>query len=106
MSVNQSRTKRMSRSLTKARTSSAVFGSSAICAGSLWRLTEGRRLQPGVGPALERAHRRLERLALLRERVLDPHGGVVDDAPFDDALGLELLHPLGQKPVGEVGHEP
>ena len=39
------------------------------------------------------------------EEVLDPHRRVVDHAALDDALGLQLLHPLGQEPVGEVGHE-
>src|SRR5215212_8965966 len=95
MSVNQSRTKRMSRSLTKARTSSAVCGWSVMRA----------RLQPGVGPLLERAHGRLEGLALLGEDVLHPHGRVGDHVPLDDALGLELLHPLGQQAVGEVRHQ-
>src|SRR5215207_10952478 len=95
MSVNQRRTKRMSRSSTKALTSSAVCGWSAM-GGLLWGLTERRRLQPGVGPELERAHRRFERLALLGQRVLDPHGSVVDHAPLDNAFRLELLHALGQ----------
>src|SRR3954469_15427845 len=92
MSVNQSRTKRMSRSSTKARTSSAVRG---------WSLMR-RRLQPGVGPALEREHGRLERLALGGEAVFDPHRRVVDHAALDDALRLQLLHPLGQEAVGQV----
>src|SRR3954453_7990722 len=87
MSVNQSRTKRMSRSATNARTSSAVRGCS---------LMRGR-LQPGVCPALERAHGGLERLALLGEDVLDLHRGVVDHVPLDDPLCLQLLHPLGQQ---------
>src|SRR5262245_31096498 len=84
MSVNRRRTKRMSRSSTIARTSSAVCG---------WSLM-ARRLQPGVGPALQRAHGRLERLALGCEDVLDLDGRVADDVALDDALRLELLHPL------------
>src|SRR5215212_3216063 len=68
MSVNQSRTKRISRSRAKARTSSAVRG---------WSVMRGR-LQPGVGPALERADSGLEGLALLGEAVLDPDRRVVD----------------------------
>ena len=39
------------------------------------------------------------------EEVLDPHRRVVDHAALDDALRLQLLHPLGQQPVREVGHE-
>src|SRR6185503_13462461 len=96
MSVNQRRTKRMSRSSTNALTSSAVCG---------WWLI-ARRLQPGVGPALQRAHRRLERLALRGEDVLDPDGSLVDDVPLDDALRLELLHPFGQQTVRQIGDEP
>src|SRR5688500_4002227 len=96
MSVNQSRTKRMSRSSTNARTSSALCG---------WSVMRGR-LQPSVGPTLERPHGRFERLALRGEEVFDPDRCVVDDAPLDDSLGLELLHPLRQEPVREVGHEP
>src|SRR5918996_4153412 len=69
MSVNQRRTKRMSRSSTNAWMSAAVCGCTLMA----------RRLQPGVGPALERADRRLERLALVGEDVLDPDGCVVDD---------------------------
>src|SRR5687768_17398113 len=93
MSVNQSRTKRMLRSSTKARTSSAVCG---------WSLM-ARRLQPRVGPALEREHGGLERLALLGQDVLDPDRGVVDHVALDDPLSLELLHPLGQQAVGQIG---
>src|SRR5829696_7623243 len=104
MSVNQRRTKRMSRSSTKALTSSAVCGWSAM-GGLLWGLTERRRLQPGVGPELERAHRRFERLALLGQRVLDLDRSVVEHPPLDDALRLQLLHALGQEPIREVGHE-
>src|SRR3954447_1207155 len=96
MSVNQSRTKRMSRSSTKARTSSAVRG---------WSLMP-RRLQPSVGPQLERAHGGLEGLPLLREDVLHSHGRVVDHVALDDPLALQLLHPLRQQPVGQVGDEP
>src|SRR5215208_2790285 len=96
MSVNQRRTKRMSRSSTNALMSAAVCGCSLMA----------RRLQPRVGPALERADRRLERLALHGEDVLDPDRGVVDHAALDDALGLQLLHPLRQQPVREIGNEP
>src|SRR5215213_14425 len=96
MSVNQSRTKRMSRSSTNALISSAVCG---------WSLM-ARRLQPGVGPALERAHRRLERLTLRGEDVLDTNRCVVDDPALDDALRLELLHPLREQAIREIGDEP
>src|SRR5919106_1529592 len=96
MSVNQRRTKRMSRSSTNAWMSAAVCGCTLMA----------RRLQPGVGPALERADRRLERLALVGQGVLDPDRGGVDDAALDDALRLQLLHPLRQQPVREIGNEP
>src|SRR6185436_9839934 len=107
MSVNQKRMKRMSRSSTIDLTSSAVRGWSAMF--SLFvGFEEGARLlarQPVVRPALKRAHGRLEGAALVRERVLDLDGTRVAHVTLDDLLGLELLHPLGQEPVGDVGHE-
>ena len=66
MSVNQRRTKRMSRSSTKALTSSAVCGWSAmqLLLKSAYGAGERYGLQPGARPGLERADGRLERLAL------------------------------------------
>src|SRR5829696_7310899 len=93
MSVNQRRTKRMSRSSTKALTSSAVCGWSAMW-GLLQGSAERSRLQPGARPTLQRHDGRLERLALLGQDVFDPHRGVIDHPPLDDPLGLELLHSL------------
>src|SRR5215208_6413680 len=104
MSVNQRRTKRMSRSSTKALTSSAVCGWSAM-GRSFGRSAERSRLQPGARPALQRQDSGLERLALLGQGVFHPHRGVVDHAPLDDPLGRQLLHALRQKSVRQVGHE-
>src|SRR5688572_18194411 len=107
MSVNQKRMKRMSRSSTIALTSSAVRGWSAMFS-LLVGFEEARRLlarKPVVRPALEGAHGRLERAALVRERVLDPDGTAVAHVTLDDPLGLELLHTLGEQPVRDVRHE-
>src|SRR5207253_9686703 len=61
------------------------------------------RLQPLARPRLERPHRGLERPALLGQRVLDPHRSAVEHLALDDPLALELLQPLGEQAVGEVG---
>src|SRR3954451_3125698 len=58
-----------------------------------------------VRPLLEGAQGRLERLALRREAVLDADRGAVEHAALDDALPLELLEPLRQEPVRELGDE-
>src|SRR4051794_27393804 len=123
MSVNQKRMKRMLRSSTMALTSSAVFGWSAIGlllhgfgsaqanrgGAAVWPNAYGRRVllrrQVLVRPLLEGAQGRLERLALRREAVLHADRGAVEHAALDDALPLELLQPLGEQPVGELGHE-
>src|SRR4051794_29837557 len=122
-SVNQSRMKRISRSSTIALTSSAVFGWSAIdeprCSG--WRNPneaplDGRSRsfgpsvarvggEPLAAPLLERADRRLERLALLGERVLHADGRAVEHTALDDALCLQLLEALGEEAVGQLGDE-
>src|SRR4051794_32577629 len=58
-----------------------------------------------VRPLLEAAKSGLERAAAIREAVLDPHRRALEHAPLDDALRLELLEPLAQESVGELGHE-
>src|SRR5919199_1020899 len=117
MSVNQSRMKRISWSLTSALTSSAVFGWSAIgllrgigVGGEARKANEAgaaglkrRALEPLVGPRLERADRRLQRAALVGHRVLHADRGAVEHAPLHDPLGLELLQPLRQETVGYLG---
>ena len=95
--MNQSRTKRMSRSSTKARTSSALCGWSAHARAGYSQALAQRLSARTAGSSAS---------PLVGEDVLDPHGRVVDHAALDDPLGLELLHPLRQQPVGEVGHEP
>src|SRR5215203_3228488 len=116
MSVNQRRTKRMSRSSTKARISSAVCGWSGmglLDVGSRRRGAKAngarsgarRGSEPGAGPHLERPHGGLEGAALAGEAVLHAHRHAVDDAAVDDPAPLELLEALGQEPVGDVRHE-
>src|SRR5207248_365535 len=56
-------------------------------------------------PVLERTKRGLECPALRGQAVLDPDRRAVQHAPLDDPLGLELLEPLGQEPVGQLWHE-
>ena len=103
--MNQSRTKRMSRSSTKALTSSAVCGWSAMAL-----LLSGVR-DGAAGYSQELAQRLSARTAGSSASPLSVrtystlHRRVVDHVALDDALGLQLLHPLGQEPVGEVGHE-
>src|SRR5436309_7562881 len=108
MSVNQRRMKRMSRSLTRALTSSAVFGWSAI--GLLRRIgSEAKRgrlvAEPGSGPGLQGANGGLEGAALVGHRVLDANRRAAEHAALDDALGLELLEAFRQEAVGDVRHE-
>ena len=47
-----------------------------------------------------------ERAALLRQRVLHAHGRRGNHGPLDDALLFELLQPVAQHLVGDVGNEP
>src|SRR5918992_2112577 len=113
MSVNQKRMNLMSRSWTIALTSSAVCGCSWTAmraplprSGAAYEAGKANELvQPGLRPGLQGAHGGLESAALVREGVLHPHGGLVDDAAFDDPLALELLEALGEQPVGQVRHQ-
>src|SRR4051794_31978587 len=96
---------------------SSAGGRSARRAGCSPRLT-GRRSQhvlregtPTTSPSdavyvlprpvLEGLEGRLQGAPLRREAVLDAHGGAVEHAPFDDALGLELLEPFAEEAVGQ-----
>ncbi len=106
MSVNHRRTKRMSRSSTKAFTSSAVCGWSAIGRAPSWRgLKSAADYSQELRPQLQGANGGLESLALGGEDVLDLDRCVVDHVSLDDPLRLQLLHPLRQQTVGEVGHQ-
>src|SRR5687768_16723607 len=98
MSVNQSRTKRMSRSSTKDLMSAGVLGVSDMAGQST-------ALQPGARPDLQRAYGGLERLALVGQAVLHTHRHGVDHAALDDALGFQLLHAFRQQAVRQVGHQ-
>src|ERR671919_1678981 len=66
---------------------------------------EGKRLQPGARPDLQRPHGGLERAALLGERVFDARRHAFARAALDDPLRLELLQALGEEAVRQVGHE-
>src|SRR5215208_3191996 len=98
-SVNQRRMKRIPRSSTRALTSSGVCGRSAISGG-----IRGRLEQPAIAPSLQLGDRVAQVLAPLGQLVFDLDRRAVADAPLDDAASLELLEPLGEQPVGEVGH--
>src|SRR5919197_3162306 len=109
MSVNQRRMKRMPRASTAALTSSGVLGVSAMEAdptlrrGDLsWTGGPGSA-EPLVGPRLELFHRGRKRPAHRRQLVLDPDRGVRMHVALDHPARLELLHALGQQPVGDVG---
>src|SRR4029453_13040305 len=58
--------------------------------------------QPAIGPPLELRERRGELPPHLGELVLDPYGRVRVDVALDDAARLQLLHALGEQPVGEL----
>src|SRR4051794_871661 len=58
-----------------------------------------------VRPLLEAAKSGLERAAAIGEAVLDAHRRALEHPALDDALGLELLEPLAEEAVGELGHE-
>src|SRR5215217_9121571 len=98
MSVNHSRMKRTPVSRTWARTSSAVPGWSS--GGAM----KARTLQPAQCPRAELAQGGGQLAAHVGEPVLDARGRAVVDLPLDDAARLELLHPLGEQAIGEVGH--
>src|SRR4051794_24373138 len=66
-------------------------------AGLIHARTLTSRSEPRLRPRAQLADRRLERATHLRERV-----AVV--AALDDPPRLELLHPLGQQPVAELGY--
>src|SRR5918997_6356856 len=101
MSVNQRRTKRMSRSSTNAFTSPAVCGWSAmeLLVSRLrraprltaLRATRGVASEPVARPDLERPDGGFERAALRRQAVLHADRNLLDHATLDDALALELL---------------
>src|SRR5215213_6105786 len=98
MSVNQRRMKRTPVSRTCASTSSAVVGCSSVSA------IAARTLQPAQRPRAQLAQRGGQLASHVRQPVLDPGGRAVADLALDDAARLELLHPLGQQAVGQVGH--
>src|SRR5215213_6896999 len=72
------------------------------------RLSLDRRskplVEPATSPGLQRVDRRLQGQALLRQQVLDARRVAVQDDPVDDALGLELLQPLREEAVRQIGH--
>ena len=127
MSVNHRRMKRISRSSTSARTSSAVVRSGVAIAGAerylsrRW-LGSARRVCPGRlagrsarswtpacdGLGASAWPRAGARTAPARARGPSarartrPAAAARGYRPLDDPAGLELLHPLGQQPVGEL----
>src|SRR4051794_19978036 len=94
-SVNHRRMKRSSRSSTMAWTSSAVLGMSAMR-----RQATCRHSQPALRPRLEFGDGGPQLLAHGRQPV--PRAPLLGLA-LDEAPGLELLHPLGEEAVGELG---
>src|SRR5215211_9381118 len=131
MSVNQSRMKRMPRASVSALTSSGVLGGAMVrgslverwsggtgpavqaLAGQVSRRRSGepavrpglqpaRSSEPAVRPGLQPAQRRGELAPHFGQYVLDAARGVGLDAALDDAARLQLLHALGQQPVGEL----
>ena len=60
--------------------------------------------EPAIRPPLELGQRGLEISTHLRELVLDPQRWPWDHASLNHATRLELLHPLGQQPVRQLGH--
>ena len=110
--MNQRRMKRMPRSWTSALTSSWVCGRSSCGTG---RETSPRALTArwtggrGVSPTSGRAQRLSSPSAgsSSRPRSVSSYstltGLVAGDVALDDAGRLELLHALGQQPVGQLG---
>ena len=60
-------------------------------------------LAPLFRPLRNRIHDGHQRPSLLRQRVLDPDGRLGNHRALDDAAVLELLEPLAEHPVGDVG---
>src|SRR4051794_34571245 len=101
MSVNQSRMKRMFRSWTR------VLMSSGACGRSIraeYVSAPGRRgsVEPAVGPRLQLLEGGREVAAHRGQLVLHARGRGGRDPAVDHAALLELLHALGEQPVGEV----